>query len=489
MISKRTSLIIIILVISLLAGGLIGFYFYVKNKNPGSTILGVQTNKGRFGGYDPNNPNPGPNNDSSGTGSSTITIPAAIVKEIIIPKLRHITLVPTAGEDFIILPVYEELPKNKEPADSSASSTKKATAAKKQPKIIGSKTNIRYIERGTGHIFDTATDTLDIARVSNTTEPKIYEAYFVNKGDNLILRGLIGSSDIVSTRYASLAIASTTGDSDASSSPTKTMEIKDLPIQMSQIAISPSKTQLFSVMESGTRGLLSKIDGGSTVGIFDTPYREWIPSWPEEKNITLTTKASGFAPGFAYILNTQTRGITRILGNIYGLTTLTSPDLSKMIYSESGRGSFTLNYLNRKDNSISPLPFKTLPEKCIWSRKEKSVLYCAVPENIAFSTYPDVWYQGLINFADSIWKVNLDTGEARLVMNIQAESGEVIDATNMYLSEDEDYLMFTNKIDLTLWGLRLIEPAKKVQINPLDTIASSTTQSTSTASKAASSTR
>lgn len=477
MISKRTSLIIIILVISLFVGGLIGFYFYTKNKNPGSTILGGQTNRTNFGGYDPNNPNQDNNNN---TGTSTPIIPKDNLTEVIIPKLRQISDVPTAGTDFIVTPVYEELPKNIEPTDSSATSTKTATKkiAKKLPKIIDTKTTIRYIERGTGHIYETATSTLEKTRISNTTEPKIYEAYFTDKGDNLILRGLIGSSDIVSTRYASLVLASTS-DGDV-----KNMEIKDLPIQMSQIAISPSKTQLFSVMESGIRGLLSKIDGGSTVGLFDTPYKEWIPAWPEEKNILLTTKASAFAPGFSYLLNTQTKGVTRIIGNIYGLTALISPDLSKVIYSSSERGTFTLNYFDRREDTISELSFKTLPEKCIWSKKENAVLYCAIPENIAFSTYPDVWYQGLINFSDSIWKIDIGTGEARLIMNIQEESGEVIDVTNLYLSPSDDYLLFTNKIDLTLWGLQLIEPIKTVEINPLDSINNGTsTSATSTTSR------
>lgn len=472
MISKRTSLIIIILIFSLLVGGLIGFYFYTKNKNPGSTILGGQAGRTNFGGYDPNTPNPNNNNN----GSSSPIVPTSTLTEVKIPKLRHISDVPTAGVDFISTPIYEDLNKNIEPADLSVSKTK--TPVKKQPKLIDTKITIRYIERGTGHIYETATSSLEKERVSNTTEPKIYEALFTDKGDNLILRGLIGSSDVVSTRYASLVLAST------SEGEIKTLETKDLPIQISQVAISPSKTQLFSVMESGIRGILSKVDGGSTVGIFDTPYREWIPTWPEEKNISLTTKASGFAPGFSYLLNTATKGVTRVLGNIYGLTTLVSPDLSKVIYSASGQGTFSLNYLDRKEDIITELSLKTLPEKCIWSKKEKSVLFCAVPENIAFSTYPDVWYQGLINFADSVWKIDVDTGEARLIMNIQEESGEIIDATNLYLSPSEDYLVFTNKTDLTLWGLQLVEPAKKFEINPLDAINSTSTASTSSSTPA-----
>ncbi len=466
MISKRTSLIIIILVISLLVGGLIGFYFYTKNKNPGSTILGRQVGtRTNFGGYDPNSTiNPTTNTE---TGSSSI--PTSTLTAVKIPKLRKISDVPTAGADFVLVPIYEDINKNVEPADLSVSKT----PIKKQLKLIETKTFIRYIERGTGHIYQTATSSLEKDRVSITTEPKIYEAFFTDKGDNLILRGLIGSSDIVSTRYASLLT------STSSANEIKTLSAKDLPIQISQIAISPSKTQLFSIMESGVRGLLSKIDGGSTVGIFNTPYREWIPSWPEERNIVLTTKASGFAPGFAYILNTSSKQLTRILGNIYGLTTLTSPDLSKVLFSASERGTFTLNYFNRTENTTTGLPFKTLPEKCIWSKKEKSVVFCAVPENIAFSTYPDVWYQGLISFSDSIWKIDLETGETRIIVNTQEESGEVLDTTNLYLSPNEDYLVFTNKVDLSLWGLQLIEPVITIEINPLDSI-NSTTTATST---------
>ncbi|MBP6974408.1 MAG: hypothetical protein KBB54_00510 [Candidatus Pacebacteria bacterium] len=479
MISRRTSFIIIIVVLSLLVGGLIGFYFYTKNKNPGSTILGNRIGgRTNFGGYDPDNQTA---TSSTNTNTSTTT---PITNDIVpvntkVPKLRKISDVPTAGVDFVTIPIYEDTNKNVEPADLSVSKTK--VPVKKPLKFIGNKTVVRYIERATGHIYETATSSLEKVRISNTTEPKIYEAYFTNRGDNLILRGLIGSSDIISTRYASLVLASTT---DTESEFSKILTTKDLPIQISQVAISPSKTQLFSISPSGVRGILSKIDGGSTVGIFDTPYREWIPSWPEEKNIVLTTRASGFAPGFAYILNTPTRQITRILGNIYGLTTLTSPDLSKVLFSSSERGTFTLNYLNRKDSSISNLSFKTLPEKCIWSKKDRNVLFCAVPENIAFSTYPDVWYQGLINFSDSIWRIDINTGETRLIMNIQNESGEVIDATNLYVSAGDDYLVFTNKVDLTLWGLQLVPPVEDTTANPLDTINSINKASTTSSSTA-----
>lgn len=461
MISRRTVAILVIVIISLVVGGLIGFYFYAQNKNPGSVNTPATGGSGKtnFGGYNPDAVSAGDTTISSST-DSLFTNPQT-TKEEKIPKLRRISGVPTAGADFVTLPIYEEKPKNIEPEDLSASTTAAARRAQASrnaaPKIIGYKTVIRYMERGTGHIYETASNTLAVSRISNFTEPKIYEAYFVGKGDNLILRNLIGTSDMIDTRYATLITATTTEGEQ------KKLETKSLPVNINQIAISPSKTKLFSLSNDITRGILSNIDGGSSLGIFDSPYTEWLASWPEEKTILLTTKASGFAPGFAYFLNTQTKELKRILGNIYGLTTLASPNLGTVIYNESAGGVFTLNALNIASGDRYELPIRTMSEKCIWAKTERNAIYCAVPENISFSAYPDVWYQGQIGFADSIWKYNLETGESREVINIQNEFGAAIDAVNLSISSADDYLIFTNKNDLSLWGLQMGSSTTAIQ--------------------------
>jgi hypothetical protein len=485
MISRRNASIIIFLIICLVLGGLIGFYFYTKNKNPGSTILGSNGPRTNFGGYNPNFNN---NNSNQNNGS---ILPSGQIQEVQIPKLREISDTPTAGGDFIVLPIFEvasDTPviKNIEPADNpNASSTKSKASVKKtplkKPKQIGTRVVIRYMERGTGHVYETATSTIINTRISNYTEPKIYEAYFVNNGDNIILRGLIGNSDVISTRLATLSLSTTTDSGD------QTLLLKDLPVDISQIAISPSKTRLFSVMNTGIRGIISNTDGGSAVGVFNTQYKEWLASWPQENSILLTTKASSFAPGFSYLLNTQTNGVKRIMGNVYGLTTNPSPDLSTILFNESDTGTFTLNVFNTSDSTRYQLPFKTMAEKCAWAHTEKNVIYCAVPSDIAFGSYPDTWYQGQITFADSIWKYNIATGESREIMDIPNEAGQVIDAINLSVSPTDDYIVFTNKADLTFWGLQLVEPVKNVVINPINLInstsSSSTISNTSTSTK------
>ncbi len=82
--------------------------------------------------------------------------------------------------------------------------------------------------------------------------------------------------------------------------------------------------------------------------------------------------------------------------------------------------------------------------------------YCAVPTNIPNGVYPDAWYQGRVSFSDNIWKINVATGETNIISSLPRESSQQIDAMNLKLSDDDSYITFINKTDLTLWGLNLV---------------------------------
>ncbi len=451
MISRKNAFIVVIVIISLVVGGLIGFYFYTKKKNPTPTFLG-QTSGGTKTNFGVDNP--------SVTNTQTdnqVALPPSYDKPVVIkeePRLRKISTEPVAGSDFVTIDIFATSTKNIEPPDSSNT---KNPPKKPAPRIIGKKETIRYVDRATGNIYETATNTLDIVRISKTTVPKIYEAFFVDKGDSLVLRDLIGNTDIIRTRYGNLDFATTSTDE-------KTLLLSDLPVNLLQIAVSPNKDKVFYITNDQPRGFVSRPNGTNKINIFDSQLKEWLVIWPSTNAIVVTTKASGFAQGFSYLINPDTRASTRLLGNIAGLTTLPSPDLSKILFSYSTKGSIKLALYDRKLDSYTDLVYNTLSEKCVWSKKDKDVIFCAVPENIAFDTYPDVWYQGLITFSDSIVKINIKTGESRFIVNMQKESKEVVDVINPTLSKDEDYLIFTNKTDLILWGLRLVEPKRDTTV-------------------------
>lgn len=476
MISRKNAFIVIIVIISLVVGGLIGFYFYTKNKNPTPTFLGqnvTTTTKTDFGGTNFIN-------TQTPTVQQNQNLPASYDKPQVTkeePRLRKISSEPIAGSDFINVDILATTTptKNIEPPDSS-----KVTPQIKKiaPKVIGKKETIRYVDRATGNIYETATNTPSLTRISNTTVPKIYESYFVDKDDSLVIRDLIGNTDIIRTRYGNLDFATTSTDE-------KTLLLSDLPLNIFQLVVSPNKDKIFYITNEQNRGVISRPNGANKINVFDSQLKEWLAVWPTTNSIVITTKASGFAQGFSYLLNPDTRSVTRLLGDILGLTTLPSPDLSKILFSYSTRGSIKLSLYDRKTNEYTDLIYNTLSEKCVWSKKEKDVIFCAVPKNIAFDTYPDVWYQGLITFSDSIIKMNTKTGESRFIIDIQNESKEVVDVINPILSKEEDYLLFTNKTDLILWGLRLVEPKKDTTISvstksPTSTSTTSTSTTTTT---------
>ena len=92
-------------------------------------------------------------------------------------------------------------------------------------------------------------------------------------------------------------------------------------------------------------------------------------------------------------------------------------------------------------------------DKCVWSQKNTTDLYCAIPKNLIRGNFPDVWYQGKYAFNDNIIKIDTETFATKNLLEANTETKNDLDITNLQLSPNEDYLMFMNKSDLILWSL------------------------------------
>lgn len=309
-------------------------------------------------------------------------------------------------------------------------------------------TIIRFVDRGTGHIFETNDQSLENIMISNTTIPKVPEAVWTRNGQTVIFRYLDENNDILSF---SANILTATTSQDVS----KNAKSAFLPSSIEQLSANPTGDKIFYLINNveGSVGSVSEVNGLKKKIIFQSPIKEWLTSWTNDKTITLVAKSSANVPGHMFFLNVKTGVTDKIMTGINGLTSLVSDNAKNILYSESVGGSIELKYRNIANGNDGDLSFKTLPEKCVWSRIEEFVAYCAVPEAIPSGEYPDIWYQGLMSFTDSVWKVNVKTGFSELVMDIQRETGNDIDIMNPFLSDDDDYLLFMNKKDLTFWSL------------------------------------
>jgi hypothetical protein len=225
------------------------------------------------------------------------------------------------------------------------------------------------------------------------------------------------------------------------------------------VTLSPKKDQIFylSHTSEGGAGTLAKIDGSAKKIVFSSPLRELTANWVNENFIAIQTKPSYVSSGILFSLNPTNGSLDKLLGATRGLSTLVRPDGLKTLENSANLKTFTTSIVTIKDKVAAALPFKTLPEKCVWSKLDRVVFYCAIPQNIPDANYPDDWYKGKILFNDEIWKINSETGELANVANLKDESQREIDAVGLFLDPKEQYLLFTDKHDLTLWSLKIMK--------------------------------
>ncbi len=381
-------------------------------------------------------------------GADTNNVPLTETNVSALPRLRQITTVPTSGDTIL---------------------TRQVDVIKDRVKTKETQYFVRYMDRATGHVFDIRTDSIAPLKISNTTIPKVYEAIFTPDGNSIITRLLSEvDNDQILTYFITLKDKLKTS---TSTSENKTVAeagiisktgLKDvsgtyLPSDMKEIAMSPGGAKILSLYytENGSKLTTSAPNGGGERTVLNHPLREWLLSFQGESRAVLTTKPSGITNGYAYLLDLATGGLSKIMGDIAGLTLLPNKDGNKYLGAGTPDGSMKLFVYSKSKNERVMLAISTLPEKCIWANTESAVAYCAVPQSLPNAIYPDSWYQGRISFTDNLWKINVDTGETTIISSLTRESGQIIDGINLKLADDDTYLTFINKADLTLWGLDL----------------------------------
>lgn len=309
-------------------------------------------------------------------------------------------------------------------------------------------TIVRYMERGTGHIFEVSNTSTE-RRITNTTIPKVQESRWQAGGNSLFLRYTKTGLDTITTYFATI-------QKTASTTKIATLDGNFLEENIKSLSLGPTG-QIFTLREESGRGIgtISDPNGKNKKQIFNSPISEWNSVWPRKNTISLTSKSAADVDGFLYFLNPTTGITTKILGNIPGLATLSDPFGLYTVYTESSRGSLRSYVLNEKTGKSTSLPFTTLPEKCAWSSLSNSVLYCGVPHYFPGGLYPDNWYDGSVALSDDLWVVDVATGETLLLVDTQNSKNLTFDTTKLFLDPDEHYLFFTNKNDMIVWALDL----------------------------------
>lgn len=340
--------------------------------------------------------------------------------------------------------------------------------------IRDGKTYVRYVLRENGNIHEVDPSTGTDRQITNTTIPRVYEAFFGNNGNTVIMRYLkrMLNNDVIVTYLGNLELPTSEGSMGSIRSNTEF-----LPDNISAISISPDGTHLFYLLpvSDGVSGTVVSLSAALfPKEVFRNSFSEWLPQLFNDGTILLTTKPSAGIAGYSYLYDPLKKTLTRIVREKDGLTTFGDSVGSRILFGENVANAPFLGMYTKKsfsseegvENHEARIPLATLPEKCAWG-VSPSTLYCASFVGSTGTKLPDEWYQGLISLSDTFWMVNTNTTEITLIADPESVIQKHFDVIMPLIDENERHFIFVNKEDDSLWSMRL--PDLSAGLEPTNT--------------------
>ncbi len=302
------------------------------------------------------------------------------------------------------------------------------------PALDATQKKIRFYKKDGGDLLQSDFSGESQEKISNLTIIGLLEALWAPKGDRAAVFYLDGEQ---LKSFLHIGTTSTAA----------------LPQDLSGFSWSPDGKSLAYLQKRDDKLNLVVADSSarSSQTIFSTPILDAQIQWVTNDRFAVQTAPSGLAEGFIFSYSRSSGAFTKVLGPLLGLTSLWSPDGSKVLVSSTGTDGKNLR-LSVNDSSgkalfnITP---PTLPQKCKWLSPQK--LYCAVPRTSpANSVLPDEYLRGELNTSDRIIRLDLESKKIEEIFN-----QEDFDISDLLLTKAEDYLFFINRKDGALWSLKL----------------------------------
>lgn len=288
---------------------------------------------------------------------------------------------------------------------------------------------LRFVERGTGYVFEINLNSGLQTQVTPTTLPNTVAAYFSPDLERVVV------VTERSGRQVTLVELPDNADSEAS--------LTSLDAAAQNIQFIDDDTLTY------TRNSFTETVGYTyTVGE-QTVAERFRLSIPDAT--VLTTENNNV---FAYPKPTAS-----LAGALYEVESdglLPASDMAPGLVPFIGGGIGVVNqvadgvYRTYRLPNYTEQPITMLPEKCAASAATSSVI-CGAPEPSQSEAFVEEWYKGVVRSNDLLWNVDTASGEATSLMNPVEVTGRQIDVTQMNVSPNGGHALFVNKIDATLW--------------------------------------
>jgi hypothetical protein len=122
-----------------------------------------------------------------------------------------------------------------------------------------------------------------------------------------------------------------------------------------------------------------------------------------------------------------------------------------------GSSKMQLALINFNGGEYTNLGIPTFVSKCVWSKDNKTIYY-SLPGNLASNAMlPNDWDNGTIKTSDTFWKLDMTSKKPTRIIELEdmQKINIQFDATNLFLSSNEAYLFFLNRLDGKIYRLSL----------------------------------
>lgn len=183
----------------------------------------------------------------------------------------------------------------------------------------------------------------------------------------------------------------------------------------------------------------------------------FLESIPASGRIAFWTRPTGLESTILESVEKDGRDKKTLLTNRYGAEYLWSPNGKYILFSSvktKGESDISLALMNENGGEIRDLGIPTLVSKAVWAKDSKT-LYYALPGNLpGESVLPNDYYQTPLYSEDIFWKIDIETGQKSRVLELE-EGAAGLDSSDLFLSNKEDYLFFTDRKSKRLYRIEL----------------------------------
>jgi hypothetical protein len=295
---------------------------------------------------------------------------------------------------------------------------------------------LRYVERGTGHVYEINLTSGKEEQVSVTTLPQTTEAVFSPEAGAVALTTYEG--------YKKVASVGSIDDTTAS------IEFIKLPTGAENISFLDERTLYFTrTVDRSTVGTMLALDTENQTTLFTIGLTDVEVLWGNGIQSTyLLTKPSQSLEGALY---TVTKNVLRpVTASAYGQTAFTDDAYTITSHVENG------NYISESLNNgvLTQQGILMLKEKCVFDPTQDGATWCAAPLEVANATYVEDWYKGTKTSEDYLWFTDLATQSSELKGDLPKLGGKTLDVSGMTINNNGAIVLFGNKIDQSLWMFR-----------------------------------